>query len=51
MKATIVFIIFPHPESPLGRHYNSDGGVSPSENVNYNIFILFPHPESPLGRH
>ncbi|HPS61209.1 MAG TPA: hypothetical protein PLE33_08125, partial [Candidatus Cloacimonas sp.] len=39
------------PESPLGRHKNSDGGVSPSFSVSYGIFLsFFPIPGSPLGR-
>ncbi|HPS61223.1 MAG TPA: hypothetical protein PLE33_08195 [Candidatus Cloacimonas sp.] len=44
-----LFAFYSMLESPLGRHQNSDGCVSPSGNISYSIFIIFPHPESPLG--
>jgi len=33
----------PSGKSPLGRHNNSDGGVSPSFSASYNIFYHFSH--------
>ena len=38
---------------PVGRHNNSDGGVSPSGNENPEFLFpfIFPFAKSPLGRH
>ena len=42
-KIPLLFALSPLPKSPSGRHSNSEGGVSPSENGSPTSLFFFTH--------